>query len=128
MFGKRLLMLEHTGRKSGQLRRTILEVVVNDRDAAYVAAAWGVEAQWLQNVKADPRVTVYLATRRYETNAELVGTDEAHALMSRYASMHPRFLDRLATFMLDDPGETVEEKAARVAEQIPMVRLPKGGG
>ena len=125
LFGERLLMLEHTGRKSGELRRTILEVVVNDPEAAYVAAAWGGKAQWLQNVAANPEVTVYLGSRKYATEAEMVATDEAHALMSRYATMHPKVLDRLASYMLDDPGGTAEEQAVRVADHVPMVRLPK---
>lgn len=125
VFGKRFLMLEHTGRKSGQVRQTILEVVVNDPDAAYVAAAWGKSAQWLRNVEADPHVTVYLGSRRFDTEAVRVGIETAHDLMGRYATAHPKALDRLAAFMLEDPGDTVEQKAARVADHVPMVRLPK---
>lgn len=128
LLGKRFLMLEHTGRKSGQLRRTVLEVVVDDPDAVYVAAGWGDEAQWLRNVKAHPHVTFHLGSRKYETWAEMVRIEEAHLLMSRYAAMHPKALDRLAAFMLDDPGDTPQEQAARVADHIPMVRLPKRAG
>lgn len=125
VLGTRFLMLEHTGRKSGEVRRTVLEVVVNEPGAAYVAAAWGEKAQWLQNIKADPDVTIHLGSRRYETTAEMVGIEEAHSLMSRYAAKHPKALDRLAAFMLDDPGDTAQEQADRVADQVPMVRLPK---
>jgi deazaflavin-dependent oxidoreductase (nitroreductase family) len=125
MFGRRFLMLEHTGRNTGQVRRTVLEVVVDDPDAAYVAAAWGGAAQWLRNVKADPRVIFHLGSHRYETTAAMVGSEEAHALMSRYASAHPKVLDRLASFMLEDPGDTAGDQAARIADNVPMVRLPK---
>lgn len=118
-------MLEHEGRKTGQTRRTVLEVVVDDPDAAHVAAAWGGEAQWLKNVRANPSVRFYLGSHRYETVAEMVTTDEAQRLMSRYAEEHPTALDKLARFMLDDPGDTIEEQASRVATTIPMVRLPK---
>jgi hypothetical protein len=31
----------------------------------------------------------------------------------------------LSAFMLDNPGDTVREQADRVAESVPMVRLPK---
>lgn len=118
-------MLEHEGRKSGQVRRTVLEVVVNDPDAAYVAAGWGNKAQWLANVRANPAVIFYLGSHRYETAAEMVDKDEAHELMGRYAAKHPAALDKLAGFMLDDPGDTPEEQASRLAESVPMVRLPK---
>lgn len=127
LFGKRFLMLEHTGRKSGETRRTILEVVVDDPDAVYVAAAWGDEAQWLQNVRAEPVVAFHVGSRRYRTKAELVNPEEARELMERYAALHPKMLERLASYMLDDPGDTPERQAARVAERIPIVRLAKRG-
>lgn len=118
-------MLEHEGRRSGQIRRTVLEVVVNDPDAVYVAAGWGNKAQWLANVRANPAVTFYHGAHRYETVAEIVDKDEAHELMDRYAAKHRAVLDKLAGFMLDDPGDTPEAQASRLAENIPMVRLPK---
>lgn len=126
LFGKRLTMLEHKGRKSGRTRRTILEVVANHEDAVYVAAAWGSEAQWLKNVRADPSIAFYLGSKRFETTAEMVPKAEAFDLMNEYASAHPKALDRLAAFMIDDPGQTTADRASRVAELVPMVRLPKG--
>lgn len=118
-------MLEHKGRKTGQTRRTILEVVANHPDAVYVAAAWGAEAQWLKNVMADPRVTVYVGARKYESIAEMVPYEQALQLMREYAAEHPQVLDRLAAFMLESPGKTPEDQARRVAEEVPMVRLPR---
>ena len=125
LLGKRFLMLEHTGRKSGQTRRTILEVVANHPDAVYVAAGWGARAQWLKNVKANPEVVVYLGSRRFRTSARIVTTNRARAVMGEYAAHHSRALDRLAAFMLADPGKTPEEQAEVVAANVPMVSLPK---
>lgn len=103
----------------------MLEVVVDDADAVYVASAWGDEAQWLRNIRADPEVTFHLGSTRSRTRAEIVGAEEARAVMARYATRHPRALDRLSAFMLDEPGHTPEVQAARVAETVPIVRLPK---
>lgn len=125
MFGKRFVMLEHVGRKSGEIRRTVLEVVVNDEDAIYVAAAWGEKAQWLQNVRADPNVAFHLGSKKYRCSAEMVPKATAVTLMGRYADEHPKALDKLSSFMLDEPGETAEEQAARIGAAIPFVRLPK---
>lgn len=118
-------MLEHKGRKSGQTRRTVLEVVASHRDAVFVAAAWGSKAQWLKNVEADPRVAFHLGSKRYETLAEFVPKGEALSVMNEYALAHPGALDRLAAFMLDDPGETTTEQARRIADTVPIVRLPR---
>lgn len=128
LFGHRFVMLCHTGRKSGQTRRTILEVVVNDPDAVYVAAGWGAEAQWLKNVKANPDVVFYLGSRRFSTRAVVVGVAEAARVMDRYAEAHPKALPSLARVMLDDPGDTPSQSAERIAASVPMVRLPKGIG
>lgn len=125
VMGDRFTMLEHKGRSSGLTRRTVLEVVVNDPDAIYVVAAWGSEAQWLKNVKADPEVVFHLGARKYRTTAEMVTRERAHQLMQEYAAEHPKALGRLSRFMLDDPAETVEAEAGQVADLIPMVRLPK---
>lgn len=126
LLGKRFLMLEHVGRKSGQTRRTVLEVVFDTDEATYVAAAWGSKAHWLRNIEANPYVTFYVGSKRYETTAAIVGNPEARDVMAAYATAHPKALDRLASFMLDDPGDTPQEQARQVADSIPIVRLPKG--
>lgn len=128
VMGERFTMLEHKGWKSGETRRTVLEVVVNDPDAIYVAAGWGAEAQWLKNVQANPEVAFHLGSRRYRTTVQMVPRERAHQLMGQYAERHPKALKRLSAFMLDDPAETVEAEADQLAELIPMVRLPKNAG
>ena len=120
-------MLEHIGRRSGETRRTVLEVVLDTGEATYVAAAWGTKAHWLLNIEANPDVTFHLGSKRYETRAQIITVEEAHEVMAAYAEAHPKALGKLAAFMLDDPGETTDEQARRVAETIPMVRLPKRG-
>jgi len=126
LFGHRFVMLCHTGRRSGETRRTILEVVVNDPEAVYVAAGWGAEAQWLKNVRADPDVVFYLGSKRFRTMAVVVDVAEASRVMDRYARAHPKTLASLARFMLDDPGDTPSQNAGLIAVSVPMVRLPKG--
>ena len=125
LLGSRFMMLEHTGRRSGKTRRTILEVVVDDPDSIYVVAGWGTAAQWLKNVSADPDVSVHVGSRSYRTRAEMVGGEKAHDVMRRYASKHPKALNRLAAMMLDEAGGTPREQADRVADRLPMVRFPK---
>jgi deazaflavin-dependent oxidoreductase (nitroreductase family) len=127
LLGTRFLMLEHVGRRSGETRRTVLEVVLNEEDAVYVASGWGSSSQWLRNIEANPSVVFHLGAKRYETTAVIVDQAEAKRVMDAYAVEHPKALGRLASFMLDDPGETLDVQAQRVAETIPIVRLPKTG-
>lgn len=125
LFGKRLIMLEHTGRRSGRLRRAVIEVVVNDPDAVYIAAAWGEKSQWYANVRVNPTVTFFLGAQKHAGTASEVTRSQAEDLMSRYAAAHPVALDKLAAFILDDPADTPEAQAHQIAENVPFVRLTK---
>lgn len=127
LLGSRFLMLEHVGRRSGLARRTVLEVVFDTPEAAYIAAAWGSKAQWLKNIEANPSVAFLIGSRRHECSAVVVDAAEAREVMAAYAAAHPGALGRLALFILDDPGETLEDKARHVADTIPIVRLSKTG-
>lgn len=125
LMGKRFVMLEHIGRKTGETRRTVVEVVLNDDGAVYVAAGWGSSSQWFRNVQANPSVVFHLGAKRYETEAVVVDQSEARRVMDAYADAHPKALESLASLMVDDPGATTAERARRVAETIPILRLSK---
>ena len=127
LFGERFLMLEHIGRKTGEMRQVVLEVVANEPDAVYVAAAWGSEAQWFRNVEANPNVTVHLGRSVYTALAAPIDHDEAHRVLTDYSEAHPKTLSRLAKFMLDDPGSTTAEHVDLITAVVPFVRLPKPG-
>ena len=124
LLGHRFSMLEHTGRRTGRRRRTVLEIVAEHDDAVYVAAGWGSSAQWLQNIRSDPEVTVHLGVRRFRTTAVELRPGEAADVLSEYAADHPRTLNRLAAFMLGDPGDSTSEQIDRLARAVPLVRLP----
>ena len=62
VFGSRVLMLEHIGRKSGARRYVVLEVVGHPAPEIYiVASGFGEHAQWFRNLMAHPRVRVSAA-------------------------------------------------------------------
>ncbi|MBF6467850.1 nitroreductase family deazaflavin-dependent oxidoreductase [Nocardia beijingensis] len=49
LFGGRLLLLEHTGRRSGRARYVALETVVRpSRDRVVIASGFGTQAQWFR--------------------------------------------------------------------------------
>lgn len=124
LIGGRALMLEHTGRKTGKIRRTVLEVVSNRPSAVYVGAAWGRRSDWLRNVQANPHVVVHLGNRSFASHAAVVSEDLARDVLGEYASRHPRAFKWLTRFLLDQPGETTREQVERIASTIPIVELP----
>jgi deazaflavin-dependent oxidoreductase (nitroreductase family) len=57
--GGRILVLTHTGRKTGRRRQTPVNyALVNGQ--VYVAAGFGAVSDWYRNLQADPRVEVWL--------------------------------------------------------------------
>jgi len=125
LLGTRFLMLQHRGWKTGLTRSTVLEVVADRPDAFYVAAAWRGKAHWLKNILIDPKVRVYCGTQHFDTVARCIDSEQARSVLDTYATAHRRTFARLARFMLDDPGDSIEENVGRVASTVPLVELPK---
>lgn len=59
LLDHRFLLLEHRGRRSGLVRRTVLEVVERpSRDRYLVVSSLGERAEWLRNLRAEPHARV----------------------------------------------------------------------
>ena len=122
LFGHRMLMLEHIGRKSGTRRFAVLEVVDHPRADEYViVSGFGEQAQWYRNVLANPRVRVSVGLR---SNVPALATpmtrEAAEQTLDRYAAHHPRTWRALQLAMaaaLDTPDL-----------QLPMVKLELARG
>lgn len=92
LLGRRFLLLEHVGRRTGARRFAVLEVV--DRpgpDRLVVAAALGERSQWWRNALARPAVRVSTGLRRsVPATARPLPPHEAVTVLDRYARHHPR--------------------------------------
>lgn len=91
LFGEHLLLLNHVGRRTGRLRRAVLESIRRDRanDTYYVVSAWGEEADWLRNVRRTPDVTVHVGSRRLEAVARPLPPEEGEIELRDFARRHP---------------------------------------
>lgn len=128
LLGHRFLLLTHRGRKSGQLRRVVLEVVRHDAATgeSIVAAGWGRRTQWYLNVLAGGVVEVSTAGRTYRPTWRQVEADEAVAILADY-ERRMRFggaivravLSRLLGWRYDGSSEA----RRRAAEQLPMLAI-----
>lgn len=117
LFGSRLLMLEHIGRKSGARRFVVLEVV--DRpapDRIVIVSGFGARAQWYRNIQANSRVRVWIGIRRgAAATATPMTEDESAAALARYAAEHPGTWKRLRA--------TIEQATGAPVDSLPMVLL-----
>ncbi|HVV12000.1 nitroreductase family deazaflavin-dependent oxidoreductase [Amycolatopsis sp.] len=117
LFGTRLLMLEHVGRRTGALRYVVLEVV--DRpalDEYVIVSGFGEAAQWYRNIQAHPGVRVWCGPRRAAAASATPMTEaDAAAALDRYIQSHPGAWKNLRA--------AIEHATGTPVDTLPMVRI-----
>lgn len=124
LLGRRFVLLEHRGRRSGRWHRTVLEVIGEQRrqGVVYVVSAWGERADWLRNLRRHPRVRVQIGWQRAQARAEPMEPSVGAIVLRDYAARHPtaaRELIGLFGYKLDDP----ERDFDRLTEDMVVVAL-----
>jgi deazaflavin-dependent oxidoreductase (nitroreductase family) len=117
LFGKRLLMLEHIGRKSGARRRVVLEVLGRPAPGEYVIiSGFAEKAQWYRNITANPHVRVSTGFRRnMAALAEPMPQAESAAVLRDFIERHPADWKKMQGVL--------EHACGRPVDTMPMVRL-----
>jgi deazaflavin-dependent oxidoreductase (nitroreductase family) len=87
IVGWLILLLRHTGRKSGKQYATPLQYEKID-GAYYIGAARGVKADWFRNIQANPQVQVSVGRRNFKALAEPVTNAEKVADFLAYRLKH----------------------------------------
>jgi len=93
-----IAILETTGRKSGQPRRTPVGKAV-EGNTLWVVAEHGHRAAWVRNIEADPRVRVRLGRRWRTATANPLPNDDPR---ERQRRMPNRFNSAIVRVMKSD--------------------------
>jgi deazaflavin-dependent oxidoreductase (nitroreductase family) len=92
-------LLETTGRKSGERRRTPLGgKLVGDQ--FWFISEFGEKSQYVRNIKADPRVRVRLRGKWYSGTAHLVPDDDPHARLLQLPQLNSLGMRTFGTDLL----------------------------
>lgn len=121
LFGSRMLMLEHIGRKSGARRYVVLELIDRPAPGAYVVVSgFGTRAQWFRNLRANPSARVWTGPRAaVPATARELNPDEAARSLRSYTSRHRRAWNALKPAIENTYGAPIDENAPG----IPLVEL-----
>ncbi|OBB94784.1 nitroreductase [Mycobacterium sp. 852002-30065_SCH5024008] len=121
LFGSRLLMLEHVGRKSGAARYVVLEVVGHSSPDTYVVASgFGRKAQWFRNIQANPRVRVYAGSQApRRATARILDQQEADRALAAYVSRHRQAWEQMRPVLEETLGVPITETDT----PLPLVEL-----
>lgn len=125
LLGKRFLLLEHRGRKSGIIRKTVIEVVNHDaQNGSYiVAAAWGKQSDWYKNIQADPNVTIRVGTKRFPAFSRMLSADDAARHLNVYARRHPVAFRQLGSLLIGSKSHETAQIVKTFIEVIPFVEF-----
>jgi deazaflavin-dependent oxidoreductase (nitroreductase family) len=122
LFGHRFLMLTHRGRKSGAVRRTVLEVVRYDPEPheSAVLSAYGDRADWYRNIKAHPPLEVRTAGQQYVPEWRTLDPDERLAALRIYERRY-RAAFRAVMRYLDHSYDGSDAGLRALADSVVMV-------
>jgi deazaflavin-dependent oxidoreductase (nitroreductase family) len=117
LFGERMVMIDHLGRKTGLLHQTAVEVIEGDPQTGEitVGAGFGAQTQWYQNLKAHPETTIQIGRRRMPVVAEFVPAEDGEEVMSRYFNHHRSLLIRVLFSELGYTWDGTEQGARQIA-------------
>lgn len=116
-------MIEHRGRSSGRLYRTVVEVVGRPDTAGeewLVVSGFGPRTDWYRNLRAGGLVAIWLGSRRCPATARFVEPEEAAGIMLTYETEHPKAAGMLHRELGLTHDGTAEGRV-RLMGQIPMV-------
>jgi deazaflavin-dependent oxidoreductase (nitroreductase family) len=124
LLGGRFVLLNHTGRISGQPRQAVLEVVQHNKEtgAYVVASGFGEKSDWYQNVMAHPDVAIQVGSKRMPARAQRLPLPQAVDVMLDYNRRHPAALRTLAG-ILGYRTDGSEADVRFLAGVIPIVAL-----
>lgn len=88
-----LLLLDHTGRRSGKRRTTPLVYMPDDENLLIVASKGGYPSHpgWLHNLRAHPDTEVQIESRRIEVHAREASAEERQRLWPRAIEHNPHW-------------------------------------
>ncbi|NMO54673.1 nitroreductase family deazaflavin-dependent oxidoreductase [Actinoplanes sp. TBRC 11911] len=123
VFGGRLVLVEHVGRRSGRVYRTPLEVIDRDRAGVLtVASAFGGRADWYRNLVARPETRIAFGGRAIPATAEPMSAAEGSAAMLAYARRH-RWLARRVLAVMGHRVDGTDAGFLEAGRQLRFVRL-----
>ena len=128
LFGRRFVMIEHRGRTSGTLYRTVVEVAgrIPEQSEWVCTSGTGPHADWYRNLQVNGVEAVWIGSRRHEATVRFVDPTESAGIMAAYERDHPRTAAKLYEIMGVSYDGTDEDRV-RMMNEIPMVAFAVRG-
>jgi deazaflavin-dependent oxidoreductase (nitroreductase family) len=118
-FGGALMVIQHTGRKTGLTRHTPVNYAVVNGDV-YCTAGFGVVSDWYLNIMAKPEVEVWLPNGRWVGIAEDVTNAENNHIIFRQVLIASGFAGPLFGV---NPKNLTDQDLVSLLENYRLIRI-----
>lgn len=118
-YGGSIMVLTHTGRKSGLKRRTPVNYALLGGEV-YCTAGFGAGTDWYRNLLANPKVEVWLPEGWFEGIAEDISDHPERAFIMRQVLIGSGFAARLAGI---NPLKMSDEELVPLTQKYRLVRI-----
>jgi deazaflavin-dependent oxidoreductase (nitroreductase family) len=125
IFGTALVQVTHRGRKSGQIRRTILEVLHYDPQTreVLVVSGWEGKTDWYRNIQHEPALDVRIGRVHYRPVQEVLSPEETVQLILTLFRQRPREVRFVGPLLGIDPDAPEPVLHARIETFFRGVRF-----
>lgn len=126
LFGHRLILLTHFGRRTGLRRQTVLEVVGYRKNGPEVVVVngFGRDSDWVRNIEAQPGEEVTLGSRHFPASHRFLGEEEAIDVIARYERRN-RFIGPIVrlglSWLLGWKYRSSDSDRRRLVQQLPLI-------
>ena len=122
MLGSFYVLIEHRGRKSGRVYRTVVDRLHTDRETGevFVTSAWGDKSDWFCNIQAAPSPGVWIGRRRFEPTQRIVDLEEAQEIHRKAKEERPMAM-RFGLALVRYPFPKTEEDLRELTHFMPVV-------
>jgi deazaflavin-dependent oxidoreductase (nitroreductase family) len=116
------VQIEHQGRKSGRVYRTVVDRLHTDRETGevFVTSAWGHKSDWFRNIQAAPSSGVWIGRRRFEPTQRIVESEEAYEIHRKAKEERPLAI-RFGLALVRYPFPKTEEDLRELTRFMPVV-------
>lgn len=126
LFGRRCLMLSHTGRRTGLRRHTVLEVVEYREKGPelIVANGFGPDCDWLRNIEANSNEEVTVGFQRFAASHRFLEEAEAMQVIQDYERRNriiAPLVRRGFSWLTERPYHGDESDRREFVHQIPLI-------
>jgi deazaflavin-dependent oxidoreductase (nitroreductase family) len=115
----RIMVLTHTGRKSGARRQTPVNYALIDGDI-YCTAGYGSGSDWYRNIRIDPNVELWLPDGWWAGNAEDISDSPDRLRLLRQVLIASGFAARAAGI---DPHTATDSELDHLTMEYRLVRI-----